>query len=96
MRSKHVPNRRCVVCGTRSPKRELQRVVLTEAGTVAVDESGKRAGRGAYLCERPLCWQKAAQGKQVSRALRADLHERDIETLMAHADSMAGTSKGQA
>ncbi len=52
----HVPVRMCVVCRRRRPKHELLRIVVTPEGFV-LDESGKKPGRGAYVCpDRPECW----------------------------------------
>ena len=56
MKPKHVPERMCVACRRRRPKRELLRVVLTPEGPV-IDPSGKKPGRGAYVCpDQPECW----------------------------------------
>lgn len=56
MKPKHVPERMCVACRKRRPKRELLRVVLTPEGPV-IDPSGKKPGRGAYVCpDQPECW----------------------------------------
>ena len=54
--SKHAPQRTCVGCRTTSSKRAFVRVVRTPEGTVEVDESGRRNGRGAYLCAQATCW----------------------------------------
>ena len=66
---RHIPRRTCVVCRTPAEKPELVRIVRQPDGQVVVDASGKRAGRGAYLCRQPACWEKAAKGKQLERAL---------------------------
>jgi predicted RNA-binding protein YlxR (DUF448 family) len=49
-RRRHVPMRTCVACGLKTEKRELLRVVSSPDGSVTVDDSGRRNGRGAYLC----------------------------------------------
>ena len=51
-----LPERTCVACRVSRPKRHLVRLVRTAEGTVEVDKTGKRAGRGAYLCPAQVCW----------------------------------------
>jgi predicted RNA-binding protein YlxR (DUF448 family) len=70
---KHVPQRTCVACRTVRPKRELVRIVRTPEGAVIVDETGKRSGRGAYLCRRRDCWEMALARRQLERALKVTL-----------------------
>lgn len=72
-RRKHVPQRRCVACRTGRPKRQLVRIVRTPDGVVTVDETGKRSGRGAYLCAQRHCWEAALTGRQLARALKVTL-----------------------
>ncbi len=72
-RRRHVPQRTCVVCRTVRPKRELVRVVRTPEGAVVVDETGKRSGRGAYLCRQRGCWERASMRRQLERALKVAL-----------------------
>lgn len=74
-KQKHIPQRTCVACGTVRPKRELVRIVHTPEGEVLVDETGKRSGRGAYLCPTPACWETALSGRLLNRALRSSLTE---------------------
>ncbi len=72
-RRKHVPQRTCVACRTVRSKRELVRVVRTSEGAVMVDETGKRNGRGAYLCRQRVCWEAALEQNQLERALKMTL-----------------------
>jgi predicted RNA-binding protein YlxR (DUF448 family) len=72
-RRKHVPQRSCVACRTVRPKRDLVRIVRTAEGTVAVDETSKRSGRGAYLCRQRVCWDTALAQRQLERALKVTL-----------------------
>ena len=53
---KKVPVRRCVGCNTQKPKKELVRIVRSPEGEVSVDLTGKRSGRGAYLCPSAACF----------------------------------------
>ncbi len=77
MREKHVPLRTCVVCRTKADKRELIRIVHAPSGELVVDDTGKRSGRGAYLCSNPDCRQRAFSGSRLSRALRAEVTAED-------------------
>jgi len=70
---KHVPQRICVICGAKLPKRELTRIVHTPQGRFSLDKTGKQPGRGAYLCHNPLCWEQAQKSKRLSRALRTEV-----------------------
>jgi predicted RNA-binding protein YlxR (DUF448 family) len=72
-RRKHIPQRTCVACRTARPKRELVRIVRVPEGTVMVDETGKRSGRGAYLCCQSDCWEKALTRRQLEQALKVTL-----------------------
>ncbi len=72
-RRKHVPQRTCVACGAVRPKRELVRVVRTPEAILTVDETGKRRGRGAYLCLQRSCWEKALAHRRLEQALKTTL-----------------------
>jgi predicted RNA-binding protein YlxR (DUF448 family) len=66
---KHVPERTCIACHEVRPKRELIRLVHTAEG-VDVDASGRKSGRGAYLCLSSECWQKGVNKGKLEHALR--------------------------
>ncbi|MGD2177423.1 MAG: YlxR family protein [Anaerolineae bacterium] len=82
---KSVPQRSCVACRARRAKRELVRIVRTPEGEVAVDETGKRSGRGGYLCPRRSCWEVALSKGQLDRALRTKLTEEEKAQLREYA-----------
>ena len=82
MRRKHIAQRTCIACRQVFPKRELIRIVRTPEGQVQVDETSKKAGRGAYLCQNPACWEKAIKGKQLGRALKTSLSQKEIDALV--------------
>lgn len=78
---KHVPQRTCVGCREVKPKRELVRVVRTPEGNIELDNSGKKNGRGAYVCPNRDCWEKALTGQHLERTLRRNLSEANREEL---------------
>jgi hypothetical protein len=82
-RPKHVPVRMCVVCREKAGKRTLTRIVRTEAG-VMIDLTGKANGRGAYVCDNPDCWRKAAETDVLNNALRTSVSAEDRERLRQH------------
>lgn len=95
MEKKAAPLRTCVSCRETSVKRGLIRLVRTPAGNVEVDETGKKAGRGAYLCHRYECWQEALKKDRLARALRVRLLEADREALKAYADDFLKPETGE-
>ncbi|MBE3585620.1 MULTISPECIES: RNase P modulator RnpM [Desulfofundulus] len=81
-RVKKVPLRMCVGCQEMKPKKELIRVVRTPQDTIEIDPTGKRSGRGAYLCPRLECLQKAIKGKRLEKALQRSVAPEIIQSLV--------------
>ena len=79
----------CVACRRTTAKRELVRIVRTPEGGVEVDPTGKRSGRGAYLCSTPGCWRLAIQKGRLDRALKTSASAADKEALLRYAESLA-------
>ena len=97
MRNRRVPQRTCIVCGTKTSKRDLYRIVRTPEGACVVDETGRRAGRGAYLCGAPACWEGALRRGRLAAALRGEIDREDRERLEARAAALAaGATAGSA
>ena len=69
MKVKKIPLRMCTGCMEMKPKKELIRVVKTPEGEVTVDLTGKKSGRGAYICRNIECLEKAFKAKRLSRNL---------------------------
>jgi predicted RNA-binding protein YlxR (DUF448 family) len=89
---KHIPQRTCVGCREVQAKRDLLRLVRSSDGGIVVDESGKTAGRGAYLCAKRGCWLKAlgnakssSRGSSLSAALKASISDSDRCALLEYA-----------
>ena len=76
-RPKHIPMRTCVACKETKPKRELLRVVRTPDGQVLLDATGKKSGRGAYICARLSCWETALKKKRLEQEFELALSEED-------------------
>ena len=72
---KKVPMRMCVACREMKPKKELIRVVRTPEGEIVADETGRKNGRGAYLCRAEACFNKAVKTRALDRALEQPLSE---------------------
>jgi uncharacterized protein len=68
MQQKKVPMRMCTGCGEMKPKKELVRIVHNAEGEISFDATGKKPGRGAYVCKDPLCLKKAKKTKRLERA----------------------------
>ena len=79
------PQRTCIGCRQVRSKRELVRLVLPAEGPVAVDPTGRRNGRGAYICRQSgtTCLDQARRRRAVARALRVDADHIDYESLAA-------------
>jgi len=78
---KPTPQRSCVACRQTKAKREMVRLLRNSGGEVEIDISGKKEGRGAYLCRDWACWQKALKGKQLEHALKGKINQNDLERL---------------
>lgn len=78
----HVPERKCVACGRKAPKSELVRIALTPQGTVVADPTGKSPGRGAYLCDSPICWEQGLRKNSLERGLRSPISAQDRDHLL--------------
>ena len=71
MQTKHVPMRMCNGCGEMKSKKELVRVVKSKEGEISLDLTGKKAGRGAYICSNLECLQKARKARRLEKAFSA-------------------------
>lgn len=78
-----VPQRMCVGCRAMRNKKELIRIVRTPQGTIELDESGKKSGRGAYICRDSNCLTLAVKGKRLQKALEQEIDAEIIESIKA-------------
>lgn len=70
---KKIPTRRCTGCGEHFPKNTLIRVLRTPEGEVVLDLTGKRSGRGAYICKSRDCLKKARRAKRLESSLECSI-----------------------
>ena len=82
MKEKKVPMRMCVGCREMKPKKELLRVVRSPEGTVSIDTTGRKPGRGAYVCRSAECLKRAIKQKQLERAFECPLGEETHASLL--------------
>ena len=81
-----------MVCGAKIDKRQLVRVVRTQTGSVQVDSTGKKPGRGAYLCHDQSCWDRALKKNRLDHTLKGAISSEDRLTLQEYAQQVAGTA----
>ncbi len=70
MKIRKVPKRICVGCQEAKGKKELVRIVRTPEGKVEVDRTGKKSGRGTYICPDRNCLEAAVKGRRMERSLK--------------------------
>ncbi|MBO4854385.1 MAG: YlxR family protein [Oscillospiraceae bacterium] len=80
---KKIPQRQCVGCRTMKDKKALIRVVRTTDGSIVLDGTGKRAGRGAYVCPDPACLKKARKSRALERTFALEIPEAVYDALEA-------------
>ncbi|MBR7101428.1 MAG: YlxR family protein [Clostridia bacterium] len=78
---KKIPLRKCLGCMESFPKKELVRVVRTPEGDVCIDLTGKKSGRGAYICKSEACLKKAIKSKRIQNNLEVTLSDELAEAL---------------
>ena len=85
---KAAPQRTCAACRRVKDKKALIRLVRTPEGSVEIDTTGKKDGRGAYLCKDAACWDKLAKGKQLENALKSAVNKKDLEQLIKNGKAL--------
>lgn len=75
MKAKKIPMRMCLGCGEMKPKRELIRVVKSKEGDISLDLTGKKSGRGAYICKSVECFEKARKARKFERSFSCMISE---------------------
>jgi predicted RNA-binding protein YlxR (DUF448 family) len=87
-RPKHIPQRMCIACREHDVKRGLFRIVRTPEGAVEPDPTGRQNGRGAYLCGRAACWERALASGMLARALNVEIDAKTLDALRRYAATL--------
>ena len=75
IKPRKIPTRQCLGCNEHKPKKELLRVLRTPEGEITLDFTGKKSGRGAYVCRNVQCFKKARKAKRFERSLECEIPE---------------------
>lgn len=78
---KKIPQRTCIGCNSKKDKKDLIRVVKNKDGVISVDLTGKKEGRGVYICKTEECLNKAIKNKKMPRAFEMEIDEKIYESL---------------
>jgi predicted RNA-binding protein YlxR (DUF448 family) len=81
MKQRKIPLRKCTGCQEMKNKKELVRIVRSEEGTYSVDYTGKKPGRGAYICSNLECLEKAKKSKGLERSFKTAVPNEVYEQL---------------
>lgn len=81
MSMKKVPLRQCIGCGEMKSKKEMIRVIKTAEDEIMLDATGRKNGRGAYLCPSMECFKKAVKSKGLERSFKMAIPKEVYETL---------------
>lgn len=81
MKPKKIPMRMCLGCGEMKPKKELIRAVKSPEGEISLDFTGKKSGRGAYICRSSECFEKARRARRFERSFSCRIDESVYEAM---------------
>lgn len=81
MKAKKIPMRMCLGCGEMKDKRDMIRVVKSPDGEISLDFTGKKSGRGAYICASSQCLEKARKAKRFEKSLSCRIDDSVYEVL---------------
>ena len=88
--AKKIPLRQCVGCGEMKSKKEMMRVLKTPEDTITLDKTGKKNGRGAYLCMEKECLLKARKNKGLERSFKMSIPNEVYDSLEKEFDEENG------
>lgn len=87
---KKTPMRQCIGCGEMKEKRELLRVLKTPEGEILIDDTGRKNGRGAYLCRSVSCMEKAIKTKGLERSFQMAMGPEVYDSLKKEMEKLEG------
>lgn len=89
MKVRKIPQRLCAACQSVGAKRELLRIVRSPEGIVSIDLTGKKPGRGVYICKNTECLAKAIKEKRLEKALRVEVNDEVRQGLLEEMEQLA-------
>lgn len=87
--NKKIPMRQCVGCGEMKSKKELLRIIKTAEEEILLDTTGKKNGRGAYICPDGACLARAIKTRGLERSLKTAIPKEIIENLTKEMEAIA-------
>ncbi len=81
MKQKKIPMRRCTGCNEQKPKNQLIRVVKSPENEISLDLTGKKSGRGAYICNDAECLRKARKSRRIDRTFEMTIPDEVYDSL---------------
>ena len=93
MKAKKIPMRKCVACQEMMPKKQLLRIVRVPEMDIVVDLSGKKSGRGAYLCYKSDCLKTSRKRKSLEKALEVSIKDHVYEQIQQEIDKYNEANK---
>ncbi len=86
--TKKIPLRQCIGCGEMKSKKEMMRVIKTPEDTICLDATGKKNGRGAYVCMNEECLKKARKNKGLERSFKMTISNEIYDALEKEFESI--------
>ncbi|MGN0614554.1 MAG: RNase P modulator RnpM [Porcipelethomonas sp.] len=83
MKTRKIPMRMCLGCNEMKPKKDMIRVVKSSEGEISLDFTGKKSGRGAYICKNTECFQSARKARRFEKSLSCKI-ENEVYEEMEH------------
>ncbi len=87
MKVRKIPMRMCLGCGEMKPKKELVRIVRSPEGDISIDLTGKKSGRGAYICKNAGCLEKARKARKLEKSFSCQIEQSVYDTMEAELES---------
>ncbi len=86
--TKKIPLRKCTGCQEMKNKKEMIRILRTSEGEIVLDATGRKNGRGAYVCRSMDCFEKAVRNRGIERSLKEKVPEETYENLKKEIESI--------
>jgi predicted RNA-binding protein YlxR (DUF448 family) len=93
LKTRKIPQRMCLGCQESHPKKELIRIVRSPEGEYSVDATGKKPGRGAYICPKQECFDKARKSRGLERSFKNAIDPAVYEALAQQLQALDGAAK---